>query len=138
MNLQVKGIQELVDYFDKQSKLKIGKKALKKAGLHVLKVERKVARRRHYRYSNKVGYKELKNFPLRNKNGNVLVDIGIKGKKVDWQKIKGIYYNHYGFWHNKTGQYVAGSRWMDTAYVESVEGAYKIIAHELTKELDVK
>lgn len=147
MSVEVKGMQELINYFDKIGNKKVPRKALKDAGDYVLKVERAVAQREHYKYSKHIGYKHLKRFPARIYKSKGYVDIGIKGSKVDFNLVKGLYYNHYGFHHNgwhkkntrenrlknnqKSGKYVSGSRWMDSAYDESVEEAYKILEERL-------
>ena len=138
MSLQVRGMRELIDHFEKQANVKVSKTALKKAGEHVLEVERQVASSTHNKWSRgNVGVENLRKFPIRSYQGCAFIDIGIKGAKTDWDKIRGLYFNHYGFHHNKSGQYIAGSRWMDKAYEDSVEKAQKILSEEMLKELDL-
>ena len=157
MAVEVKGMQELVDTLDKM--LKVGdetsKQALRKAGDYVKDEEVRVARSKHKKYSEEIGWQELKRYPVKmGRKGGKFVNIGIrasvsgKQKKKEmadakagikrathWDKIKGLWYNHYGFYHNRTGNYIAGSNWMDTAYENSVEGAYKIIRENIEKDL---
>lgn len=151
MSLQVKGMQDLIDYFDKIQNTRAPKKALRKAGDHVLEVERKVATREHHTYATGQGAKELKRSAIRSYKKQDFVDIGIKNKDVDWSKVKGLYFNHYGFYHNGwskkgtaknrkkngvRGKYIAGSRWMDKAFDESKEQAYAILTEGLLEELN--
>lgn len=145
MSLQIKGLQELIDDFEQQNKVKVSKKALKKAGEYVLGVEKDVVKDRHRTWARPEGINNLKKFPIRSYQGSAFIDIGIKGKKTknaekrktEWDAVRGLYYNHYGFFHNKTGKYVAGSRWMDTAYEKSEEQAFKILSNEMLKEIGI-
>lgn len=157
MTVTVKGVQELIDYFDKIGNKTVPKKALKKAGEHVRKVEVETARQKHYEYSRKngqSGINHLKSFPPRIKKGRGYVDIGLKekGGSSSWNNIRGLYFNHYGFYHNgwhkegtaknrikngKKGKYIAGSRWMDTAYEKSSNRAYELLEEGLLEGLDL-
>ena len=157
MAVEVKGMQQLMDTLDKMEKVgdKTVNKALKEAGDYVKDVEVKVAKSKHNKYSDDVGWRELKRYPIKiGKKGGKFVNIGIRasvsgtqkkkelsdakaGKKraTHWQKICGLWFNHYGFYHNRTGEYIAGSNWMESAYDDSVEGAYKIIREKIEKDL---
>lgn len=157
MSVDVKGIQQLIDYFDKIGNKSVPKKALKKAGEHVRNVEIQIARSEHRRYSRKnseSGVNHLKSFPPRVRKGKGYIDIGLKekGGKSSWDNIRGLYFNHYGFYHNgwhtegtaknrlkngKKGKYIAGSRWMDTAYDKSSEKAYELLEKGLLEGLDL-
>lgn len=141
LSLQVKGMQELIDYFDRQAKIKVSKNALKQAGVFVQEEEVRVAEERHRKYARPMGSKHIKKFPIRNYHGSAFIDIGIKLKKgsgdVDeWSAIRGLYFNHYGFWHNRTGNYIVGSGWMDTAFDNSKEGAYEILERAMWGEIN--
>ena len=122
MSVDVKGMQELIDHFDKIAETKTPRKALRKAGDHVLQVEKQVAQTKHIKYS-------------RNK----------------WDDIKGLYFNHYGFYHNgwkkkntrtrrlkgqTKNKYIAGSRWMDVAIEKSAKKAYEILEKEMMEGLE--
>ena len=156
--LKVVGMQELVDKLDKMSVAgqKISTKTLNKAGNIVKKAEIQRAKK-HNKYSQNVGWKEIKKFSVkRNKNGARVVDIGIKGsvtksqkrkdleaqkrgdsRPTQWDRIRGLYFNNYGFYHNITGEYIAGSDWFGKAYEDSADEAYGVIRQELLKELDL-
>lgn len=146
MSLQIKGLQELIDDFERQSKVKVSKSALKKAGEYVLSVEKDVAGSTHDKWARPAGVNNLKKFPIRSYRGSAFIDVGIKGKrqkdtdkrKTEWDMVRGLFYNHYGFFHNKTGNYVAGSRWMDKAFEQSENEAYKILSNEMLKEIGIE
>ena len=154
MSVKVKGVQELINYYDKVGNKKVPKKALKKASKYVLEVEKDTAKNTHNKYSKKVGYNYLKSFPPRIYKDKGFVDIGLKDKDgSNWKKQKGLYYNHYGFHHNgwqnentrknrlkhnkKSGKFIAGSRWMDNAYDNSVDHAYELLEEGLMEGLDL-
>ena len=138
-------MQQLIDDFEHQTKVKVSKDALKKAVEYVLKNKKKVVGQTHRKWARPEGINNLKKFPIRSYQGSAFIDIGIKGnktkdaskRKTEWDAVKGLYYNHYGFYHNKTGQYIAGSRWMDTAYEKSEEQAFKILSNEMLKEIGI-
>lgn len=157
MSVKVKGMQEMIDTLDKMLKVgdTHGKRALQEAGDYVKDIEVQVAKREHHKYSERVGYEELKRYPVKiGKSGGKFVNIGIrasvsgKQKKKEmadqksgvlrathWDKVKGLWYNNYGFFHNRTGEYVAGTDWMGKAYEKSVSGAYQKIREEIEKGL---
>lgn len=152
MTVEVKGVQDLIDHFDKIGNKKVPKQALTEAGEYVLEVEQRVVGSKHRKYSRKngsSGKNNLKSFPVTTKRNQFFIDIGIKGKMGNWEQVKGIYYNHYGFFHNgwrkkgtrkrrlrgnKIPKYVAGSRWMDSAFTQSIKGAENIFAKKLMEE----
>ena len=154
MSTTIKGMQELIDQLDKMGNSKVPKKALRKASKYVLEVEQETAEQTHDEYSKKVGYKHLRAFPPRMYKGAGFVDVGMKGKKGDWELVKGLYFNHYGFHHNgwhsennrenrikkgkSSGKYVAGSRWMDNAFDKSAEHAYELLVEGLLEGVDLK
>lgn len=153
--LMVKGMDELLEQLKKMDDApeKVSKKALQKAGNHVRSVEVEIAKAEHNKYSQNVGWKEIKRYGVRTrKTGSQYVDIGLRGKvsanqkKKDqankdsgksrptyWDRIKGLWFNNFGFYHNRTGEYVAGTNWIGKAYDESSEEAYRIVKEELVK-----
>lgn len=158
MSVKVKGLREVNDYFDKISKVgeEPVKRALNKAGEEVRRIEIDVAQRTHCKYSEKIGYNELKKYPIRiGKMGSKYVSVGIRAKAPTgkqkakeqkakangvaratyWDRVKGLWYNNYGFYHNRTGKYITGSNWIDNAYEESVDKAFETIKDELMKGL---
>ena len=72
MAVNVKGMQELIDHFDKMGNQKVPKKALEQAGEYVRKVEKKVAESTHSKYSrnnSESGAKHLRSLPPRERKG---------------------------------------------------------------------
>lgn len=137
MSINIKGFKELSDYFDKIGKVadKPVNRALNAAGDEVKKIEDRVAKSEHHKYSTGAGRRELRKYPItRAKSGNKIIKIGIKNKNVDFNKIRGLYFNNYGFYHNRTGRYITGSNWLGKAREEALPVAYKTIKDELMKE----
>lgn len=157
--LEVLGMDELLKKLDKMhdTPKKVGAKALKEAGTHVRKVQYQIVSKEHKKYSEKIGREELKRYGVKTRSsGSQVIDIGLKGrrtasqKKKDeankkagahrpthWDRIRGLWFNNWGFYHNRTGSYVAGSDWLGKSYDESSAEAYKIIRKELIKELEL-
>lgn len=137
MSIDIKGFKELSDYFDKIGKVgeKPVNRALNAAGDKVKEIEVGVVRSTHHRYSTGAGSRELRKYPIvRGKGGNKIIKIGIKNKNVDFNKIRGLYFNNYGFYHNRTGRYITGSNWLGKAREKALPVAYKTIKEELMKE----
>ncbi|MEG0908770.1 MAG: hypothetical protein RSH78_00205 [Bacilli bacterium] len=138
VDFEVKGMQELIDKLQhiQDTPRRIGNKVLNDAAKVVKEVETNVAYNAHRPYSEDVGHKEIKKFGIRTyRSGAKYVDIGLRGSGADWSKIKGLYFNNYGFYHNKSGRYIAGSNWIEQAYEQSREDAYKIIKDGLIREM---
>lgn len=147
MSVEVRGLQELIDQLHKMGGAvnKVGGKALRDAGDVVKEAQKKEAEKTHDKYSEEIGYKQIKRFPVRGKReGRKTIDIGIKSSRnnsksgsrnSDWDKQKGLYFNHYGFVHNRSGKYITGSRWMDKAFEKSQDEAYEKIKKTLIKEM---
>lgn len=98
MSVKVKGMQELTDTLDKMLKVgdKTSNEALREAGDIVKKKEVEVAKKIHGRlngkgYSEDVGWKELKRYPIKtSRGGNKIVNIGMKASISGTQKKKEI------------------------------------------------
>lgn len=158
MAVKVKGMQQMIDDLDKMVKVmdNVSKEALEVAGEIVKDKEVEVAKKEHNEYSEQVGWKEIKRYPVKigSKRRSKYVNIGIRAqltsadKKRDeenkkagahrpthWDKIKGLWFNNYGFFHNRTGAYIAGSDWIGQAYDKSVDEAYKVIEEKLAEGL---
>lgn len=158
MGIKTKGLQELTDYLDKMGKIqdKVANQALMAAGDYVRDVEYKVVTKRHHKYSEgDIGAKELKRYPVRvGARMSRYCNIGIRAKQTaaqkkkdakntasgahrptQWDKVKGLWYNNYGFVHNRTGEYIAGSNWIETAYNQSIDEAYRIIQKKIMEGL---
>lgn len=108
MPVKTKGFREVSDYFDKMSKLgdKTVNKALNDAGNKVREIEADVAKNTHRKYSERVGYNEIKKYPIRTgKMGSKYVSVGIKAKATSrqkghtrsthWDRVKGLLYSSF-------------------------------------------
>lgn len=146
MPLVIKGYQEIIDDLDQLNLItKIpADNALAQAGEVVKKAQIAAANRNHGPYSEDVGNKEIKryNVKINRATGNKFVSIGLKGKgsgssgsskdrSTQWGKVRGLWFNNYGFMNARTGTYVAGSDWMGEAYDNSVDKAYETIKNNL-------
>lgn len=154
MSLEVKGMIEIIDYLDRTMQQVKQNKPLKDASKYVLTVEVEVATRMHSsERSEHIGVEYLKRFPVKIlRNGNRIVSIGIRGRQTKssmkqdqiniqngdsrptyWDKIKGLWFQNYGYVEWKTGRYYSGSHWIDIAYEESAEEAYRIICEGMSE-----
>lgn len=136
MPVDIKGFKELSDYFDKIGKVadKPVNRALNAAADEVKDIQVDVVTKQHHVYSTGKGKKELRKYPITRRGGRKVIKIGIKSKKVDFENIKGLYFNNYGFYHNKTGKYITGSNWLGKSREKALPVAYKTIKDELMKE----
>lgn len=100
MSVKVDGLKQLIDHFDKINDVKSVKKAVKAGGDYILQVEKEVAGRTHRKYSTGKGVNQLKLSSVRSRKKRAFIDAGIKSGKSDWDSVKGLYYNHYGFYHS--------------------------------------
>lgn len=158
MAFKVLGMEEIIETLTKLENAgsKQASTALKEAGEEVKNIEQEVARTTHNKYSEQVGWKEIKTYPIKtSKRGVKYINIGLKAKQTKsqkkkdlkaleagdprptyWDKIKGLYYNNYGFYHYKEGKYVAGSHWIDDAYDKSAPVAYEKLKDKLIEGID--
>lgn len=89
--LEVQGMDELLKTLKKMHDApeKVSKQALNKAGEDVKKVEMRVAKEAHDKFSEDVGYKEIKKYGVRTRRqGGQYVDIGFRSKLTSSQKKK--------------------------------------------------
>lgn len=150
--LNTKGMQELLKRLEKMRD--VSDEQLDKAlevGAKVVKAkEVELAQKIHYPYSEDVGWKEIKTYkPKRRRNNARIIQTGIRGKQdkrkkewdsprsKHWDKIRGLWFNNYGFYHNKSGKYIAGSNWIGKAYEDSKDEAYAKMRKVILKELDL-
>jgi len=81
------------------------------------------------------GSKELKVGNIRTaKSKNKYVQVGIP-PGVDWDKAKGIYFQHHGYKNHRTGRYHAATLWMDKSFIKAKEKAMSAMLSVLEKEL---
>ena len=161
--LNTKGMQELIKRLEKMQNLSDEQmdKALIEGAKIVKKVEVDTVKKLHHEYSEDVGWKEIQTFKVkRRRNGARIIQTGVrakrsKGKKpaenrgkapksgfsrprdTHWNKIRGLWFANYGFYHNKTGNYIAGTNWIGKSYEDSKDKAYDNIRRVVLKEMDL-
>lgn len=141
---EVLGMRELVDILHKyhDTPSKVGNKALKQASEIMLKEEKSTLRSMHRKDRStgkgaanlKIG--KIKTYP----SGSKFVGVGftkeMMGGSENWKNIKGAYFNHYGFYNNRGGKYVAGSNWLGVAYENASDSSYECIKNIIIAELN--
>lgn len=161
--LHTKGMKALLDKLEKMSDLSEEQmdEALKEGAKVVKKTEVDLVKKLHNEYSEDVGWKEIQTYKIKKRrNGARIIQTGIRAKvskgkapsknsgkapksgyskprNTHWNRVRGLWFNNYGFYHNRTGKYVAGSNWIGKAYENSKEEAYKRIRKKVLKELDL-
>lgn len=140
--VKIIGMRELIDKLHKMEDVpnKVGNKALKQAGKHMLAIERSTAKSIHKKYATGKGAAALKVGNVKTYgSGNKYVGVGftkdIMGDKSNWDNIKGLYFNHYGFYNVRYNTYVAGSNWLGKAYKSGVDECYSIMKMVILEEL---
>lgn len=123
MAIEIKGIDNLLKRLNKLSNIET-----KEAVIEVAKDMQEAIQNKASTFSQNAD--EIKAFePRTYGNGNTYVDIGLKSGDSDWGKIKGLYFQNYGFndygWNFK-GQYHITNHlmWFDEA-VQSAENDCK-------------
>lgn len=151
-SLKAKGIDELIKKLENMQKApdKVVDKALKAAAEIVKETEIATVKKLHNKYSEDIGYKEIKTFSVkRTKTGAKIIQTGIrgsqnkkrraaKGRRSDhWSRIRGLWFNNFGFYNEKTGKYVAGSNWIGKSFEDCKDKAYEKMKEVVLRELDL-
>lgn len=141
-SLEIIGMRELIDKLNNMEATpnKIGNKALKEAAQHMLEVERDTAASIHKKYRTGKGEKALHVGRIKTySSGNKYVGVGftkeMMGGSSNWDDIKGLYFNHYGFYNVRYKTYVAGSNWLGIAYEKAADNCYSIMKNIILSEL---
>lgn len=94
MAIELKGIDNLLKRLNKLSNIET-----KEAVIEVAKDMQKAIKDKASTFSDNAD--EIKAFePRTYANGSSYVDIGIKSSDSDWDKIKGLYFQNYGFYNS--------------------------------------
>lgn len=143
MKFEVIGMSELIDKINKyhDTPNKVGNKALKAASQIVLEVEKSTLLSMHRKdRSTGKGAANLKVGNIKTySSGSKFVGVGFTKDKMggaSWDDIKGAYFNHYGWYNNRGGNYVAGSNWLGVAYDKAVDASYTTMKNILIAELN--
>ena len=131
----IEGFDELLNDLERLGDVgkKVGKKAVQNASKIVLEQMKKDAPRSG---DNDHGSESLKVTNIKTyKTGTVVSKTGIDSS--NWEDAKGLYFNHYGFEHWKSGKLIdVHIGWMDNSFNKVKEEAYKSIEKEVLSEID--
>lgn len=124
MSIEIKGINNLLKRLNKLSNIET-----KEAVIEVAKDMQKAIQAKASTFSQNAD--EIKAFePRTYSNGSSYIDVGLKSGDSDWENIKGLYFQNYGF-HNygwnfiNTHPYITNHlMWFDEA-VQNVENDIK-------------
>lgn len=141
---EVVGMQELVDKLNKyhDTPNRVGAKAVRQAGEVMLKHEKQTALKMHSKdRSTGKGAANLKVGNVKSySGGSKWVGVGftkeMMGGGSNWDNIKGLYFNHYGYHNNRGGKYVAGSNWLGAAFDSGSNECYEIMKSAIMMELN--
>lgn len=143
MKLEVKGMQELIDKLERYHEMpnKAGNSALKEAGEKMLKYEKDTALKIHNKKSTGRGAANLKVGNVKTYGGgSKFIGVGFTkemlGGGENWKNVKGLYFQHYGYYNHRGGKYVAGSNWLGVAFEAGADDCYKTIKNKLLMELN--
>lgn len=68
--------------------------------------------------------------------GTYYVEVGLKRSIAPWNEWKGLYYNHYGFRHAKSGKRVVKHvGWFDRAKENVAVGARKVVLDRIREQI---
>ena len=137
MAKKLSGFDELVNDLNNLGAIgnKIGKQAIEEGAKIVLEQQKKDAPRdkndsKHG--ADKLDITEIKKYA---KSGTVVGRVGISSD--NWEFTKGLYFNHYGFEHYKSGKMVnVNVGWMNDSFKKCKEKAAKVMIDIASKEID--
>ena len=137
MAIKLSGFDELVNDLNNLGAIgnKIGKQAIEEGAKIVLEQQKKDAPRdkndsKHG--ADKLDITEIKKYA---KSGTVVGRVGISSD--NWEFTKGLYFNHYGFEHYKSGRMVnVHVGWMNDSFKKCKEKAAKVMIDIASKEID--
>lgn len=136
MSIELSGFDELINNLNNLGTIgnKIGKKAIEEGAKIVLEQQKRDAPRSNDsdHGADKLDITEIKKYA---KSGTVVGRIGIS--KDNWEFTKGLYFNHYGFEHYKSGEMVnVHVGWMNDSFKKCKEKAAKVMIDIASKEID--
>lgn len=136
MSVELSGFDELISDLNNLSTLgnKIGRKAVEEGAKIVLEQQKKDAPRSddNDHGADKLDITEIKKYA---KSGTVVGRVGISSD--NWEFTKGLYFNHYGFEHYKSGKMVdVHVGWMNDSFKKCKEKAAKVMIDIASTEID--
>lgn len=136
MGVKINGFDELISDLNNLGTIgnKIGRQAVEEGAKIVLEQQKKDAPRSddNDNGADKLDITEIKKYA---KSGTVVGKVGISSD--NWEFTKGLYFNHYGFEHYKSGKIVdIHVGWMNDSFKKCKEKAAKAIIDTASKEID--
>ena len=136
MAIEFSGFDELLNDLNNLGTIgnKIGKKAVEEGAKIVLEQQKRDAPRSddNDHGADNLDIAEIKKYA---KSGTCVARIGITNE--NWESTKGLYFNHYGFEHYKSGEMVNKHiGWMTDSFKKCKEKASKVIIDVASKEID--
>ncbi len=136
MSVELSGFDELISDLNNLGAIgnKIGRKAVEEGAKIVLEQQKKDAPRSddNDHGADKLDITEIKKYA---KSGTVVGRVGISSD--NWEFTKGLYFNHYGFEHYKSGKMVdVHVGWMNDSFKKCKDKAAKIMIDIASKEID--
>ena len=113
---------------------KIGKQAVEEGAKIVLRQQKRDAPRDkdNVHGADKLDITEIKKY---SKSSTCIARIGISSE--NWEFTKGLYFNHYGFEHYKSGKMInVHVGWMNDSFKKCKEKAAKAMMDVASKEID--
>lgn len=136
MSVELSGFDELISDLNNLGTIgnKIGRKAVEEGAKIVLEQQKKDAPRSddNDHGADKLDITEIKKYA---KSGTVIGRVGISSD--NWEFTKGLYFNHYGFEHYKSGKMVdVHVGWMNDSFKKCKDKAAKVMIDIASKEID--
>ena len=136
MSVELSGFDELISDLNNLGAIgnKIGRKAVEEGAKIDLEQQKKDAPRSddNDHGADKLDITEIKKYA---KSGTVVGRVGISSD--NWEFTKGLYFNHYGFEHYKSGKMVdVHVGWMNDSFKKCKDKAAKIMIDIASKEID--
>lgn len=136
MSVELSGFDELISDLNNLGTIgnKIGRKAVEEGAKIVLEQQKKDAPRSddNDHGADKLDITEIKKYA---KSGTVIGRVGISSD--NWEFTKGLYFNHYGFEHYKSGKMVdVHVGWMNDSFKKCKDKAARVMIDIASKEID--
>ena len=136
MSIEFSGFDELINDLNNLGTIgnKIGRQAVEEGAKTVLEQQKKDAPRDNdsEHGADKLEIAEIKKY---SKSGTTVGKVGISSD--NWESTKGLYFQHYGFEHYKSGKMVnVHVGWMDDSFKKCKEKATRVMIDVASKEID--
>ncbi|OSA88812.1 hypothetical protein [Clostridium sp. ZS2] len=133
MSLQIKGINNLLKKIDNLSKIESEKIVIEVAQDMAKAIQEKASV-----FSENAN--EIKAFKPRKVGNSTFIDVGLKSSESDWDKIKSLYFQNYGFynygWHFKGQLYIDNHKmWFDETVKSKENECKNKLKQELKKQI---